>query len=126
MEAPFDSPTACDIRSVHPDAVVRVRAALGAEGDALARMAAVFGALGDPTRLRLLAALLVERLCTCDLAGVLGVTESAVSHQLRLLKGLDLVTSEREGRVVYHRLADDHVRELIEVTRAHATEEAVV
>jgi DNA-binding transcriptional ArsR family regulator len=122
MEVRASAPAACDTRCVHPDAVARVRTELAWQAEGLSAMAALFGALGDPTRLRLLVALLSGRLCTCDLAGALGVTESAVSHQLRLLKGLALVASEREGRVVYHRLADDHVRVLVEVARAHVEE----
>jgi len=118
---PATTPT-CDVRCVHPDEVEHVRAVLDAQRDGLMAVAALFDALGDPTRLRLLVALLGGRLCTCDLAAVLGVTESAVSHQLRLLKGLALVESEREGRVVYHRLADDHVRALIDVAQEHAAE----
>lgn len=112
----------CEIRCVHPEAVAHAQAALGAQAGALAAMAPLFAALGDPTRLRLLVALLGGPLCTCDLAAVLGVTESAVSHQLRLLKDLALVASEREGKAVYHRLADGHVRVLVEVAREHVEE----
>jgi DNA-binding transcriptional ArsR family regulator len=122
MEVRAPAPAACDTRCVHPDAVVRVRTELAGQAESLAGMASLFGALGDPTRLRLLVALLGGRLCTCDLAGALGVTESAVSHQLRLLKGLGLVASAREGRVVYHALADAHVRALVGVARAHVEE----
>jgi ArsR family transcriptional regulator, lead/cadmium/zinc/bismuth-responsive transcriptional repressor len=112
----------CEVRCVHPDEVERARAIVGSQAGGITAMAALFDALGDPTRLRLLVALLGGRLCTCDLAAVLGVTESAVSHQLRLLKGLALVASERDGRVVYHRLADGHVGALIEVAREHVEE----
>jgi len=114
--------SACDTRCVHPDAVERARGTLDAQADSLSGMAPLFNALGDLTRLRLLVALLGGRLCTCDLAAVVGVTESAVSHQLRTLKGLALVASEREGKVVYHRLADAHVRALVEVAQAHVEE----
>ena len=85
---------------------------------------ALFAALGDPTRLRLLAALQAGPLCTCDLAAVLDVTESAVSHQLRGLRALRLVASDRDGRVVYHRLDDDHVAALLGVAAEHVQEEA--
>lgn len=118
---PAPEPT-CDVRCVHPDEVEHARAVLGAQAGTLVASASLFDALGDPTRLRLLVALLGGRLCTCDLAAVLGVTESAVSHQLRLLKGLALVASEREGRVIYHRIADDHVRALIDVAQEHVAE----
>ncbi len=91
------------------------RDALGAAGD-------LFAALGDPTRLRLLAALQAGPLCTCDLAATLGVSESAVSHQLRSLRPLRLVASDRDGRMVYHRLDDDHVAALLDVAGAHVAE----
>ena len=113
----------CTVRCVHPDAVGRARAAISAE-PALDAAAALFGALGDPTRLRLLRALTDGELCTCDLAAVLGVTESAVSHGLRLLKERSLVESRRVGRVVYHRLADAHVAALVRTGLAHAAEPA--
>ena len=122
MEVRRPASASGDMRRVHPDAVVRVRGVLDAQANGLSGMTALFGALGDPTRLRLCIALLGGRLCTCDLAAVLGVTESAVSHQLRTLKGLALVASEREGKVVYHRLADGHVRALVEIAREHVEE----
>ena len=86
MEVRRPASASGDMRRVHPDAVVRVRGVLDAQANGLSGMTALFGALGDPTRLRLCIALLGGRLCTCDLAAVLGVTESAVSHQLRELE----------------------------------------
>ena len=112
----------CAVRCIHPDAVDAARARLAdREGD-LDGARALFAALGDPTRLRLLAALQAGPLCTCDLAAVLDVTESAVSHQLRGLRALRLVASDRDGRVVYHRLDDDHVAALLDVAAEHVTE----
>mgnify|MGYP001170755453 CR=1 FL=1 len=112
----------CDARCVHPDAVASARAALADRADRLEAARALFAALGDPTRLRLLAALQGGPLCTCDLAATLGVTESAVSHQLRGLRALRLVASERDGKVVYHRLDDDHVAALLRVAAEHVAE----
>jgi ArsR family transcriptional regulator len=112
----------CDVRCVHPDAVAAARARLADRADRLDAARALFAALGDPTRLRLLAALQGGPLCTCDIAAVLGVTESAVSHQLRGLKALRLVASDRDGRVVYHRLDDDHVAALLSVAAEHVAE----
>ena len=108
------SDTACDIRCLHPDAVTRAVAALEAE-PSVVHTAALFSALGDPTRLRLLLALKAGPLCTCDLAVVLGVTESAISHQLRTLKALDLVESERQNQMMFHHLTDAVVEALVEV-----------
>lgn len=82
----------------------------------------IFAALADPTRVRMLLALAREPLCVCDLAGVAGVTQSAVSHQLRTLRLLDLVTWERDGKRAVYRLADDHVRVLLEIGLQHAIE----
>lgn len=114
IQHPMSSDTACDVRCLHPNAVKRAVAALEAE-PSLVHMAALFAALGDPTRLRLLMALKAGPLCTCDLAVVLGVTESAVSHQLRTLKALDLVRSERQDRMMFHHLTDAVVEALAEV-----------
>ena len=117
----------CAVRCVHPDAVEAARARLAGREEELDGARGLFAALGDPTRLRLLAALQAGPLCTCDLAAVLGVTESAVSHQLRGLRALRLVASEREGKVAYHRLgAHDIVAALLSVAAEHiaATDDA--
>jgi len=88
----------------------------------LTRMSEIFGALGDPTRLRLLLVLCRQPLCVHDLSQILGVTESAVSHQLRMLKMLRLVTARRSGKRVYYSLDDAHVYRLIEEGLQHALE----
>ena len=112
----------CEVRCVHPGAVAAARVRLADRAADLDGSRALFAALGDPTRLRLLSALQAGPLCTCDLAAVLGVTESAVSHQLRGLRALRLVASDRDGRVVYHRLDDDHVAALLSVAAEHIAE----
>jgi ArsR family transcriptional regulator len=78
-------------------------------GTATRELTNLFAALGDPTRLRIMAALATQELCVCDLAATIGHSESAVSHQLRLLRSLRLVRSRREGRRVFYALDDDHV-----------------
>jgi len=88
----------------------------------LARMSEIFGALGDPTRLRIALALCRQPLCVHDLSQILGVSESAVSHQLRTLRMLRLVTSRRAGKRVYYSLDDAHVYRLIEEGLKHAQE----
>jgi ArsR family transcriptional regulator len=108
---------------VHPEAVARAAAAQPAP-DLLARASALLKAVADPTRLRMLSALSETELCVGDLAAVVDQTESAVSHQLRLLRDGRLVTSRREGRVAYYRLLDDHVRDLIASALEHAREPA--
>ena len=116
---------ACAVRRVHPDAVEAAADHLSERADVLDGARALFAALGDPTRLRLLAALQAGPLCTCDLAATLGVTESAVSHQLRGLRALRLVASDRDGKMVYHRLDDEHVAALLSVAAEHVAEGAV-
>jgi ArsR family transcriptional regulator len=103
---------ACEARCVDPEGTEVARAAVG--NLELRNAAPLIAALGDLTRLRLVSALLTGPLCTCDLASVLGVSDSAVSHQLRLLKDLHLVESRRDGRIVYHELTGPHVRRFVE------------
>ncbi|HHX87523.1 MAG TPA: winged helix-turn-helix transcriptional regulator [Firmicutes bacterium] len=82
------------------------------ESEEVERLAATFKVLGDPTRIRILYALSRQELCVCDLAAVLNMTSSAVSHQLRVLRGSRLVKLRKEGKVVYYSLDDRHVVEL--------------
>lgn len=98
----------CEEGVIHAAAVRRARAAMPTPAVA-AEGAEIGGALADPTRFRLIGALVEGELCVCDLAAALGMTQSAVSHQLRLLRHLSLVRTRREGRVVYYALDDDHV-----------------
>ena len=88
------------------------------------RATAAFALLADPTRARILHALsLVPRLCVCDVAASLGMSESAVSHQLRLLRTSGLVCRAREGRIAYYSLADEHVRHVLADALQHAAED---
>jgi ArsR family transcriptional regulator len=98
----------CEEGVIHADAVRRARVAM--PSPAVATLGAeIGGALADPTRFRLIGALAEGEMCVCDLAAALGMQQSAVSHQLRLLRHLGLVRTRREGRVVYYALDDDHV-----------------
>lgn len=101
----------CDDRIVHVDSVREARSTLPA-GETLAGLADIFAVLGDPTRLRIISALVHRELCVCDLAATVGTSESAISHQLRALRALGLVSSRRAGRLVYYTLDDDHVAAL--------------
>ena len=85
-------------------------------------LAEIFKALGDATRVRMLDALSRSEVCVCDLAEMLGLTESAVSHQLRFLRGLRLVRSRRDGRHIYYTLADQHIVKLFEQGLEHVRE----
>jgi len=101
----------------------RVRRALEdlVDGRLAARMAAAFKALADPTRVRIISALMHTELCVGDLASCLGMSTSAVSHQLRLLREMRLVRSRREGKYVFYTLDDEHIYELFERGLAHAS-----
>ena len=97
------------------------RAALPDTG-CVERATAFLKLLGDPTRLKLLSALKARELCVCDLAATVGISESAVSHQLRLLRAGRVVTFRKAGRAAYYRLLDHHVTALIESALDHAGE----
>ena len=101
-------------------AVLRELVQRPAAGD----VADLFRVLADPTRVTILHALSMESLCNCDLAAILGISESAVSHQMRELRLTKLVTAERRGRMVYYRLADSHVRHVLQDTLRHVREGA--
>jgi len=101
----------CQVHSVHEEEVEAARRAM-LPADVVAELAQTFSALGDPTRVRILHALSERELCVCDLAALLEMTPSAVSHQLRLLRHLRLVRPRKSGRVVYYALDDDHVVDL--------------
>lgn len=111
----------CSANEVDPEAVERVLDA--ASGDArVTRTTAIFSALSDPTRFRILEALAREELCVCDLAAVAGISQSGVSHQLRILRDRGLVAYRREGNRAIYRLADQHVGLLITAGLEHADE----
>ena len=85
-------------------------------------LADTFRVLGDPTRVRILDALAGGELCVCDIASLVGISESAVSHQLRLLRSLRLVRPRRAGRLVYYAVDDQHILELLKQTSTHVEE----
>lgn len=111
----------CDVFHADAARVAEVRATQPDTGT-VERLAEIFKALGDPTRVRLLTALATAELCVCDLATLLTLSESAVSHQLRLLRSLRLVRARRDGRMVFYRLDDDHIVRLLAQGREHAEE----
>jgi ArsR family transcriptional regulator, lead/cadmium/zinc/bismuth-responsive transcriptional repressor len=109
----------CAVRMVHPERVESVRDELLSPADA-ERLAKRFRLLSDAGRLRMIYALLeAGELCVCDLAAAVGSSESATSHQLRQLRLAGLVRSRKDGRTVYYRLADTHVRLLLDVAVEH-------
>lgn len=118
--APEDAP-GCEAHLVTLDSVRQVQPAILAMPEAQ-RMAEFFGVLADPNRLRLLSALASQELCVCDLAAGLKMGESAVSHQLRILRAMRLVKYRKEGRNVYYSLADHHVINLYREVAEHLNE----
>ena len=101
-----------DNETVHKEIVEEVRAKMSSKEEYI-QMAVLFKLCGDGTRAQLLHALLFRELCVCDLAALLGVTKSAVSHQLKALRLANLIKFRRDGQNVYYSLADDHVRAII-------------
>jgi DNA-binding transcriptional ArsR family regulator len=121
MSTRSDIQDLCDIVHLHPGRVAELRAALIGEDD-VTDLAETFRALGDPTRVRILDALSHGELCVCDLAALVRMSESAVSHQLRLLRNLRLVKPRRDGRMVFYALDDRHIIMLFRQGLKHVQE----
>ena len=111
----------CDYIHTHDETVAAVRAQMPGE-DTLYDLAELFRIFGDSTRIRILYVLFEAEMCVCDIATVLGMTQSAVSHQLRALKNARLVKARREGKTVFYALADDHVKTIVYQGLEHVTE----
>lgn len=111
----------CEEREIHENVVASVRAELPEDGQ-LFSLADFFKAFADSTRIKILCALEKKEMCVCDIAELLGITVSAVSHQLRLLRDADLVRPRREGKTVFYSLADDHVKAIIDCGMEHILE----
>ncbi|MCF4965979.1 ArsR/SmtB family transcription factor [Nostoc sp. CMAA1605] len=111
----------CDTHLVHLDNVRSIQTQI-LSPDQAQQMAEIFGILADPNRLRLISALASQELCVCDLAALTKMTESAVSHQLRLLKAMRLVNYRREGKNVYYSLIDHHIINLYSSLKKHLNE----
>ena len=117
----FKDQDACDLVQIDLTRVRKLRQSLVAP-EAVQGLADTFSALGDPTRVRILDVLSHGELCVCDLAAVLSLSQSAVSHQLRLLRGLRLVRPRRDGRVVFYSLDDQHIMSIFRQTLQHVEE----
>lgn len=113
----------CDCEVIHEDVLRSVIEKLGSDSD-YRRLSELFKIFGDLTRVKMLHALEQNELCGCDLAVLLGVTKSAVSHQLKTLRLANLVKSRREGQVVYYSLADEHVKLILDMGFEHLFEDS--
>lgn len=111
----------CEEKFVHNEIVQQVNQDLPAD-EILYDLAELFKVFGDSTRIKILYALFEAEMCVCDIALLLGLSQSAISHQLRVLKSAKLVKYRREGKTVFYSLADDHVRRIIDQGMEHVLE----
>ena len=111
----------CDCTTIHEEVVGKVRNGMPRE-DTLMDLSDTFKVFSDSTRLKILCALIQAEMCVCDIAALLGMTQSAVSHQLRVLKQANLVKNRRDGKVVYYSIEDAHVETIINNGMEHVLE----
>lgn len=111
----------CNGNIIHEDIVVRVKDQLPAE-ETLYDLAELFKVFGDTTRIKIICALFESEMCVCDLSCLLNMTQSAISHQLRVLKSARLVKFRREGKVVYYSLDDEHIKHIYDAGLNHISE----
>ena len=111
----------CQCEIIHEDTVKEVAEKLSGKDEYIS-LASLFKMFGDGKRAKMLHALELHEMCVCDLAALLGITKSAVSHQLKALKLANLVKFRREGQIVYYSLADDHVKTIIDIGFDHLRE----
>lgn len=115
----------CGCRIIHQDKVDEARRE-GLEPAEVEELSQLFKAFADTSRLRILQALAAREMCVCDLAALLEISESAVSHQLRFLRNLKLVANRRDGTILYYRLRDAHVTALLALALDHLREDRQV
>lgn len=111
----------CDLLHTHSDVVAHVRQTMPGDDDLL-ELSELFKTFGDSTRIRILFCLFIGEMCVCDIASLLGMSQSAISHQLAILKRQKLVKARREGKAAFYALADDHVRTMIDQGMEHVRE----
>ena len=112
----------CESNVIHEDVLARVRQRMPEE-EPVYEVSELFRVFGDSTRARIICALNLEEMCVCDLSALLNMTQSAVSHQLRVLKAARIVKNRKAGRVVYYSLDDEHIGKIFAMAFDHVTEE---
>lgn len=112
----------CEFIETHPGLIEEVQAEMPQE-ELLYDLAELYKVFGDSTRIKILYVLFEASMCVCDIAQLLGMTQSAISHQLRVLKNSKLVSNRRDGKSIIYSLADDHVRTILNQGMNHITEE---
>ncbi len=116
-----DSSAICEVLCINERKVASARRAMKPDAT-LFKLAATFKVLGDPTRTKVISALLQEELCVCDLASLIGISQSAISHQLRVLRNMNLVKYRKDGRIAFYSLDDDHISSILTAGLKHAEE----
>lgn len=111
----------CNCTIIHEDIIYKVKKDMPID-EVLYDLAELFKVFGDSTRIKILYALFQSEMCVCDLAALLGMSQSAVSHQLKVLKHTRLVKFRREGKVVYYSLDDEHIKKIFDYGFAHINE----
>lgn len=112
----------CDCKQVHTEILEKVKNET-LDTQFLTKMTEFYKAFSDSTRIKIINALGIHEMCVCDIAVLLDMTKSAVSHQLKYLKNLNIIKSRRDGKLIFYALADDHVKELFDVCLEHIKEE---
>lgn len=120
-KAKRDKAEECEGLCINKRKVASARKALKPDAT-LFKLATVFKVLGDPTRTKIISALLLEELCVCDLTALVGSSQSAISHQLRILRNMNLVKYRKDGRIAYYSLDDDHVSSILTAGLKHVEE----
>ncbi len=121
MINPRESIETCSCTTIHNDVIQKVNATMPQE-EVLYDLAELFKVFGDTTRIKILCALFEAEMCVCDIACLLNMTQSAISHQLRVLKQARLVKYRKEGKVVYYSLDDNHIKSIFDQGLLHISE----
>jgi DNA-binding transcriptional ArsR family regulator len=116
-----DKRAVCEVMCINDRKVAAAKRAMKPNATLL-KLAATFKVLGDPTRTKIISALLQEELCVCDLASLIGISQSAISHQLRILRNMNLVKYRKDGRIAYYSLDDDHISSILTAGLKHVEE----
>lgn len=121
MSGNFQEVDRCDCNVIHEEIVHKVRETMPEE-ERLYDLAELFKVFGDTTRIKIINALFTSEMCVCDIAVLLNMTQSAISHQLRVLKQARLVKYRRDGKIVYYSLDDEHIKQIFDQGLLHITE----
>ena len=119
MQNSIDNPAVCEVTIIHEDIIEKARRDL-TDGHALQKMAEMFKVMNDPTRLKIINALMLSEMCVCDIATLMDMTQPTISHHLKVLRQSGHIKYRREGKMVYYSLDDEHIGVLFQNALAHA------